>query len=309
MAEKYRVMTRGDLDGVVSAALLKSQGLVSEITFAEPNEVQSGKLPVTDKDILANLPYMPSAHLAFDHHASEVERLGQKPANLVLDPAASSAARVIWAHYGGKGAFPRVPQELMESVDAADAAQYTEFEEVFEPTGWVLLGYILDPRTGLDELKFKTSPDDLRRKLVDMVLVKSPDDILKQSDVKERVERYFEEEAKAREQVKRNATVHGNLVVVDFRTETTIHPVNRFVIYTMYPKQNISMTVTSEPATSRTVFAVGRSILNPTSKTHVGNLMLQYGGGGHAGAGTCRVANDQAERVMGELVARITADG
>lgn len=310
MADKYRLITRGDLDGVVSAALLKSQGIVDEIVFAEPGDVQQGKVPVTERDVLANLPYVPSAHLVFDHHASELERIGgQKPANLVLDPNKSSAARVVYEHYGGKTGFPKVSDDLMYAVDEADMAQFSEFEQVFEPTGWTLLNYILDPRTGLDRLPFKTKPDDLRRKLIDWVLTQKPEDILKKGELKERVERYFDEEAKAKEQIKRNATVNGNLVVVDFRKEPSLHALNRFVIYTMYPKQNISMTVTSDAAKGLVVFAVGRSILNQSSKTHVGNLMLQYGGGGHAGAGTCRVAPDQADRVLGELVARITTDG
>lgn len=310
MAEKYRVITRGDLDGVVAAALLKSRGMVGEVVFAEPNDIQSGRMNVTGKDILANLPYAPAAYLVFDHHASELERLGgQQPANLVLEPEKSSAARVVYEHYGGKSAFPRVSDDLMHAVDEADMAQFTEFEQVFEPTGWTLLNYILDPRTGLDRVGLRTGPEEFRRKLIDIVLSKKPEDILKQGEVKERVDRYFDEEAKGKDQIKRNATVHGNLVVVDFRKEPTIHAVNRFVIYTMYPKQNISMTVTHDRASDRTVFAVGRSIVNQSSKTDVGKLMLAYGGGGHSGAGTCRVAHDQAERVMGELISRINADG
>lgn len=308
MAEKHRLLTRGDLDGIVSAALLRSQGLVGDVVFVEPNEIQSGRVPVTGGDVLANLPYVPAAHLAFDHHASELERLGgTKPQNLVLDPAKSSAARVIYDHYGGGQAFPKVSDDLMYAVDEADAAQYTEFEQVYEPTGWVLLSYIVDPRTGLDRLAFKTAPDELRRKLVEWVLTKDPDDILKRGEMKERVERYFEEEAAAKVQIKRNATIHGNLVVVDLRRERQIHPANRFVVYTMYPKQNMSMAVTTD--SGRTVFAVGRSIVNLSSRTHVGDLMLKYGGGGHAGAGTCRVAEGEAERVMGELISAITTDG
>ena len=37
--------------------------------------------------------------------------------------------------------------------------------------------------------------------------------------------------------------------------------------------------------------------------------MLSYGGGGHEAAGTCQIDNEDAARVLGELVARINADG
>ncbi len=37
--------------------------------------------------------------------------------------------------------------------------------------------------------------------------------------------------------------------------------------------------------------------------------MLEYGGGGHANAGTCQVANEKAEEVLQELIARINGNG
>jgi nanoRNase/pAp phosphatase (c-di-AMP/oligoRNAs hydrolase) len=58
-----------------------------------------------------------------------------------------------------------------------------------------------------------------------------------------------------------------------------------------------------------TVFAMGKSILDRTSKTNIGNLALSYGGGGHEAAGTCQVENDRAAAVLGELIQKITTDG
>ncbi|MBF0438206.1 MAG: exopolyphosphatase, partial [Magnetococcales bacterium] len=52
-----------------------------------------------------------------------------------------------------------------------------------------------------------------------------------------------------------------------------------------------------------------KSILDRSSKTNVGMLALQYGGGGHQNAGTCQVAIDGAEVALQELIAKITADG
>jgi len=307
--QPYRLITRNDFDGLVCAVLFRSLGLVDEIVFAHPKDMQDGKVPVSDRDITANLPYAPAVHLAFDHHASEAVRVGAPPPNLVLDPAKPSAARVVYEHYGGKKAFPNVSVEMMAAVDEADAAGYTEFEQVFEPTGWNLLNYILDPRTGLSRLPFRKDQDTMVRELADACASMSIDQILALPDVKERVDRYFAEEAKARDQIKRNATVHRNLVAIDLRKESTIHAVNRFVVYTMFPKQNISLTALKADAPDTVMLAVGRSILNPSSKTHVGELMLSHGGGGHAGAGTCQVPSGQADDVMRQLIERITADG
>ena len=58
-----------------------------------------------------------------------------------------------------------------------------------------------------------------------------------------------------------------------------------------------------------TVFAVGKSILNRTSKTNIGELCLSYGGGGHLNAGTCQVANAESDTLLAEIVGKITADG
>jgi nanoRNase/pAp phosphatase (c-di-AMP/oligoRNAs hydrolase) len=58
-----------------------------------------------------------------------------------------------------------------------------------------------------------------------------------------------------------------------------------------------------------TVFATGKSILDRSSKTVVGELMLKYGGGGHEAAGTCQIENAEADRVLKELIAQINADG
>lgn len=309
MPQTYRLITRNDFDGLVCAVLVRSLGLVDEIAFAHPKDMQDGRVAVSERDITANLPYAPGVHLAFDHHASEAVRVGPPPPNLVLDPEKPSAARVVYEHYGGKKAFPSVSAEMLAAVDEADAAGYTEFEQIFEPSGWNLLNYILDPRTGLSRLPFRKDQDAMVRELADACLRMSIDEILALPDVKERVDRYFEEAAKARDQIKRDATVHRNLVVIDLRNESTIHAVNRFVVYTMFPKQNISLTALRAEAPDTVVLAVGRSILNPTSNTHIGELMLRYGGGGHAGAGTCQVPSGEADDVMRQLIERITADG
>jgi nanoRNase/pAp phosphatase (c-di-AMP/oligoRNAs hydrolase) len=309
MTEKYRLVTRSDFDGLVCAVLLKELGMLDEIKFVHPKDMQDGKVPVTDRDITTNVPYVPGVHLAFDHHASEALRVKDRPANHIISPDAMSAARVVYDHFGGPAKLPRIKEDMMTAVDKADAAQFSK-EDILDPKGWVLLNYLMDPRTGLGRFReFRISNYQLMMDLIDACLTKTVEEILEMPDVKERVDLYREHEPKAKEQIKRCSTVHGNLVVLDLRNEETIWPTNRFTIYALYPQCNISIHEMWGLKKQNTVFATGKSILDRSSKTHVGELMLKYGGGGHEAAGTCQVDNDKADATLKELIAKLNADG
>ncbi len=305
----YRLVTRSDFDGLVCAVLLKELDLIDEITFVHPRDMQHGQVELTDRDITTNLPYVPVVHLAFDHHDSEVERVGGRAPNHVIIPDAPSAARVVYDHYGGASAFPRVSPELLDAVDKADHADFAK-EDVLDPQGWVLLSFLMDARTGLGRFRdFRVSNYQLMMQLIDHCLDLTVDQILALPDVAERVELYRAHERAHREQLLRCGTVHDHLVVVDLREEETIWAGNRFVVYALFPGCSVSMHVLWGLRRQNTVFAVGRSILDRSSRTDIGALMLEYGGGGHEAAGTCQVPNKDAGRVLRELVARIVADG
>jgi len=307
-AERFRLVTRSDFDGLVCAALLKHLGILDDVKFVHPKDVQDGKVELGGTDITTNLPYHPSVHIAFDHHHSETLRVEGRPANHVIVPGADSAARVVYEHFGGADAFPGI-EELMDAVDKSDAAQFT-LGEILHPTGWVLLNFLMDPRTGLGRFReFRISNYDLMMQLIDACTTTSVEDILATPDVAERVALYFEHADHAVQQIKRCATVHGNLVVLDLREEEVIHPTNRFTVYALFPLCNISIHVLWGLRQQNTVFATGKSIIDRTSATNVGELMLAYGGGGHEAAGTCQVANEDAMRVLGQLATRITSDG
>ena len=307
-AERFRLVTRSDFDGLVCAALLKHLGILDDVKFVHPKDVQDGKVELGGTDITTNLPYHPSVHIAFDHHHSETLRVEGRPANHVIVPGADSAARVVYEHFGGADAFPGI-EELMDAVDKSDAAQFT-LGEILHPTGWVLLNFLMDPRTGLGRFReFRISNYDLMMQLIDACTTTSVEDILATPDVAERVGLYFEHADHAVQQIKRCATVHGNLVVLDLREEEVIHPTNRFTVYALFPLCNISIHVLWGLRQQNTVFATGKSIIDRTSATNVGELMLAYGGGGHEAAGTCQVANEDAMRVLGQLATRITSDG
>lgn len=307
-AQRYRLVTRSDFDGLVCAVLLKHLKLIDDILFVHPKDMQDGKIDISARDISTNLPFVEGVHLAFDHHLSETIR-NEKRENHVIDPAAPSAARVVYDYYGGREAFPELWDDMMIAVDKGDAAQFNQ-QEVLDPTGWDLLNFLMDARTGLGRFReFRVSNYNLMMDLIDYCAEHTIDEILALPDIKERVELYFEHEPKFKEQLKRCATVHGNLVVLDLRNEETIFAGNRFVIYALFPQCNISIHVLWGLKQQNTVYATGKSIFDRGSNTNVGELMLSYGGGGHQAAGTCQVANDQAEKVLAELVAKINADG
>lgn len=307
-ADKFRLVTRSDFDGLVCAVLLKHLNLIDDIKFVHPKDMQDGKIEITEKDISTNLPYVEGVHLAFDHHLSETIR-NEKRDNHIIDPDAPSAARVVYDHYGAEKAFPAEWKEMMEAVDKGDSAQFNK-EEVLDPQGWDLLNFLMDSRTGLGRFReFRISNYDLMMDLIDYCRNHGIEDILKLPDVKERVELYFDQNEKFKEQIKRCSTVHKNLVVLDLRDEEIIHAGNRFVIYALFPECNISIHQLWGLKKQNTVFATGKSIFDRGSKTNVGELMLKYGGGGHHAAGTCQVDNDKADSVLEELIGQITADG
>ena len=309
MAErKFRLVTRSDMDGLVCAVLLKEVDLVDEITFAHPKDVQDGLVPITDGDITANLPYVPTAHLAFDHHHSEVLRNAVDADNHVIDADAPSAARVVYDHYGGQVRFPSRWMEMMAAVDKADSAAYT-MQDVIDPRGWELLSFVMDARTGLGRFHhYRISNYQLMLDLIDYCGSHSIDEILALPDVRERISLYFKHEASFKAQLARRTTPHGRLAVLDLRTESVIWPGNRFMLYALYPECNMSMHVIWGKQNQNTVFAVGKSIFDRSAATDIGALMLSYGGGGHRNAGTCQVDNDKAPVVQQELIDYITAE-
>jgi nanoRNase/pAp phosphatase (c-di-AMP/oligoRNAs hydrolase) len=309
MTDKFRLVTRSDFDGLVCAVLLKELGMLDEIKFVHPKDMQDGKVEITNRDITTNVPYVKGVHLAFDHHASETKRVTEKPANHIIDPKAMSAARVVYDYYGGKAKFPRIADDMMTAVDQADAAQYSK-DDILNPKGWTLLNYLMDPRTGLGRFReFRISNYQLMMELIDACLTKTVDEILEMPDVKERVVLYREHEGKAKEQIQRCGAVHKNLVVLDLRHEDNIWATNRFMIYALFPQCNISIHEMWGLKKQNTVFAIGKSILDRSSKTKVGDLALSYGGGGHDAAGTCQVDNEKSDATLKELIEKITADG
>jgi nanoRNase/pAp phosphatase (c-di-AMP/oligoRNAs hydrolase) len=304
---RYRLVTRSDFDGLVCAVLLKQLGLVEDILFVHPKDVQDGQVEIGPGDIATNLPYAPDAHLVFDHHHSETLRNTTIAPNHIIDPDAPSAARVVYDHYGGAERFQNISPDLMRAVDQADSAQYS-LQEVLAPEGWVLLNFLMDSRTGLGRFRdFRISNYQLMMQLIDACQRHTIEEILELPDVKERVDLYHQQSEAFVAQLRRCSTLRGTVVVVDLRHEEVIHAGNRFMVYALFRASTVSIHVIWGKQRQNTVLAVGKSIFDRSSGADIGALMLSYGGGGHANAGTCQVAHDQAERVLEEIVGHLSA--
>ena len=302
-----RLLTRSDFDGLACGALLKEVGLIDSWKFVHPKDIQDGLVEATDNDVLANIPYIPGCKLWFDHHVSENERLGDIKYE-GMSKKAPSCARIIYEYYGGAEKFPLFGP-MIEGVDKVDSGNLTA-DEILNPAGWVLLGFMMDPRTGLGRFRnFRISNYELMELLIDACRTMNIDEILAMPDVKERMDLYFEQNALFKDMLLKYTATDGNAIITDLRNVDTIYTGNRFLVYSLFPEQNISLWIVDGRGKQNCPIAVGHSILNRTSKTKVGTLLLKYGGGGHDQVGTCQVDYDDATRVIKELVDQIKIDG
>lgn len=301
-----RLLTRSDFDGLACAVFLKEAGVIDSYKFAHPKDLQDGLIEVGPNDCLANVPYVEGCGLWFDHHSSEEERKAFSGKYEGKSAQSPSCAHIIYDYYGGKERFPHF-DELLEAVDQVDSANLTR-EQIFHPSNWVLLGFVMDPRTGLGRFRnFTISNYQLMEKLIDWCRTLTIDEIMQLPDVKERIELYKEQTDKFIRMIQDHTQVRRQVIITDLRGVEPIYTGNRFIIYSLYPEQNISIWIVSGKGGAGCSCAVGHSILNRTSKVDVGKLMLKYGGGGHRVVGTCQFSDQDMERRIPELIDEIAA--
>jgi nanoRNase/pAp phosphatase (c-di-AMP/oligoRNAs hydrolase) len=296
-----RLLTRSDFDGLVCAVLLREAGVIDSYKFVHPKDVQDGKVEAGENDVLANIPFIPGCGLWFDHHLSEEERKAFPHTFKGESRRDKSAARIIHDYYGGADKFPRFA-EMMTAVDRSDSADLTP-DEILKPTGWILLSFVMDPRTSLGRYKdYRISNYRLMENLIDQCRTMTIDEILALPDVKERVNRYHEQEAVYKTMLLQHSHLAGHVLVIDLRSVDEIATGNRFVEYCLFPQARTSIRIMWGLKKQNTVFAVGHSIINRSSQVNIGLLMLKNNGGGHFQVGTCQVENDRAQAALKELL-------
>ena len=128
------------------------------------------------------------------------------------------------------------------------------------------------------------------------------EEILNLPDVKERIDVYFEQTEKFKEMVAAHTRIEGDVIISDLRGVDPIYSGNRFMIYSMYPEQNISAWIVNGKGGHGCSAAVGYSILNRTATLDVGHLMLKYGGGGHKAVGTCQFSDENMDTELPKML-------
>ena len=296
-----RLITRSDFDGLACGALLLEAGIIDSYTFVHPKDLQDGLVEVGENDVLANVPYVEGCGMWFDHHSSEQERVSFEGKFKGESRLAPSCARIIYEYYGGKERFVQF-DDLMEAVDKVDSGNLTK-KEILKPTGWILIGFLMDPRTGLGRFRdFTISNYQLMEKLLVFCRTKTTEQILALPDIKERIALYEEQSKLFKKMIEEHTRLEGSIIITDLRGVPTIYTGNRFMIYSLYPEGNISAWIVAGKGGVGCSVAVGHSILNRTSKVNVGSLMLKYGGGGHAMVGTCQFSSEEIPEKLPKLL-------
>lgn len=301
-----RLITRADWDGLVCAVLLSTVDHLEAIQFAYPKDIQDGKVDVPEEAVIANLPYHPNCTMWFDHHASE-EEFGVPMAAFAGIKGkfglAPSAARLIYDYYGGDEKLGRY-KDLLEATDRVDSAQLT-LDDVLNPTGYVLLAYTVDPRSGLKDIELQM----YFLMLLDWLKTKPIDEILLIPEVRLMAERLKEEDNSFRDYLLQHSRQDGNVIITDFRGVLSVPPGNRFLVYTLFPEANVSARLWDGKDGRISTISLGHSIFNRTCQTNVGKLLATYGGGGHKGAGTAQFPIEEAEDKFAEIIATLKAAG
>lgn len=296
-----RLVTRSDFDGLACAALLKEAGLIDSYQFVHPKDLQAGLVEITNNDILTNVPYVPGCGMWFDHHTSEGERLGAISYR-GMSRLAPSCARIIYDFLGGPARFPDHWNPMMDAVDRVDSANLTKME-IEAPTNWILIGFIMDPRTGLGRFRhFRISNYQLMMAMIDFCRTMTAAEILRQPDVKERVDLYFEQDALFKNMLKRCCHMEGDVLIIDYRDEESIYVGNRFLVYTMFPECKVSIHVTWDKNRQNVVLAMGNSILNRSSRANLGSIALHFGGGGHETVATCQIHPKEMDSILQTII-------
>jgi hypothetical protein len=308
---RMRLITRSDFDGLACAVLLKEVESIDAVEFVHPKDVQAGTVRVGPNDILTNLPYHPDCGMWFDHHASEAQRGPLEKIRFKGRFAvAPSAARVVYDHYveAGLGKELKRYKKLLEVVDKSDAAQLTK-RDVTSPRGWMLLSYVMDPRTGLGyQHDYAISNKQLMAKMIDWIPRHSADEILKKRDVAARVKTYRKDQDSFKKVLQERSRQEKNVVITDLRGIATPAG-NRFLIYTLFPTANVSVRIFDAKGGELSVIAVGHNVFNRTAKADCGKLTAAHGGGGHRGAGAAQVPKAAADAALKQIVAALKRAG
>jgi len=289
-----RLVTRGDMDGLTSAVLITSLEQIDAIELIHPQDITDKRFRARPGDIVVNLPWVDGCLRWFDHHQL-TDSNARPPEGFDgrMDPGAPSAARLVFEYYN----HPELArfEELLRETDRLDSSNLTP-ADILDPQRYILLGHTIDSRTGLGHFK------EYFLHLVDWLKTLPIEDILQQPEVRQRIHRMQEEDAQFRAALLECSREEGPVVVTDFRGLDKIPVGNRFLVYTLFPRVNVSLRVHWGPRRQFLVIVAGHNIFNRTCEVNIGELMSRFGGGGHRGAGAAPIPPDRVDRALAEMI-------
>jgi len=285
-----RIVTHQDLDGIVSAVLCSVALKIDQVVFTGPRQIQDARFPVTESDVVCDLPYPAACGLWFDHHSGNLEALvlrgldpNQIPGKFALEP---SCARVIYSYFKNETVFPDYFEQLVQATDIIDSFQYQSLAQWREQTP----GFIIDAtiRDTLDNSYYQL--------LFELLKKQSIHDVVQNSEVLSRYQSYQSREALMLEEIEKQARFLENdtdheLIVLDV-THYNRHPkMVKNLAYLKFPEAlgvlAVRCVFKNDIKTNDLHFSMSLSIkgAQQSCPNDVGDIMRTLNlGDGHAGA-------------------------
>jgi hypothetical protein len=280
-----RVVTRPDFDGVVCAVLLMDALQIEPPTlWVQPSDMQHGRVEVRTGDVIANLPYHENCALWFDHHYSN-RPTTEVPGVFKIAP---SAAGIIYHAYRDR--FERDYAELVRQTDRIDSADLT-IDEILHPQQfpYVLLSMTI---SGSD-----TGDRPYWELLVQLLRTRSLEQLMDHPEVDRCCKQVVSTNVAYEKALRTHTIMHGHVSVTDFRQLESPPNGNRFLVYSLFPECTVNVKILFDDGDTASI-KVGHSILNRGCNVNVGQMLANFEGGGHPGAGACRFAKEKAPQYL-----------
>jgi hypothetical protein len=297
-----RIVTRGDFDSLVSSVLLSLNHEIDDVHITNPYLIRT-EIEISRNDIIANLPYQDNCAYWFDHHYNESEMAKTIKFNGYFK-IAPSCSRVIFEYYHNQNGTD-LYEKIVKIADKIDSGKFI-VEEITNPYGWFLVERTLhafDPNGKLGDFK------EYFKNLMEWIKTSSLSEILLSDEVQQRIEHVRSEHKLFVSALRECSRVEGNVIVTDSRQLRYFPNGNRYLIYTMYPEQNVSVSIFNKRNSDVSVIFCGHSIFNRTCNTDINSLLRKYNGSGRISAGTCVVNQNEADNILNSIIDELKKNG
>lgn len=305
-----RIITHNDMDGVVSAAMCSYTFQITDVRFAGPNAIIKAEIPISENDVVCDLPYPVLCGLWFDHHEGNLQDLAYR--NIAVEGIAGrfalrdSCSRVVYEYFAEKGiSLPPYIEQTVEETDVIDSFNYCSIEEWRTETPGKLVDYSL-----------KASSSTLRekhhymRQLVKWVRDLPLEEVVVLLEVRDRIERYREEEKKVLKLIEEDSSFlpydqRQEIVIIDLTRHNRRPRVIKNLAYLLYPKALAVLEVHNlydrgvKSTNLGFTMALSVNLNNQDHKKDLGEIMRELNiGDGHRGAAAGTVYTNSKAQML-----------